>query len=342
MKANSQKIASLELMRIIAMIAIIAIHTRIFIAGPLLQGQPWLADIINQLSRFAVPFFFLLSGFLIQPKLCLAPILTMRRYCVPLLKIWLVWSVICLLLPTQYKTLMSEGYLSERQDYLAFLLKTPLNSALEGGFVHLWFLPALMIAVCMIAFFVYFKQLRYLLPFSILLYVVGVLAGSYASLTEMIAPFMTRNGPFFSLLMVAIGFEIKRCDLKLSTSLSLLLLCLGLIGHFTEAFWLFSKGVSFPNHDFLFFTPLWAVGLFLFLLSKPNLGEHPLTHYLSRLILPIYLCHLSIVVVFYNLIYIFSITGFARDALVFFGTLIMSFIFVKMIEKTPLNKYLFR
>lgn len=342
MKQKSQKIASLELMRIIAMFFIIALHTRIFVGYPIINGLPWLADVINQLSRFAVPFFFLLSGFLIQPKLCISPMITMKKYCLPLLKIWLVWSVICLLLPGRFQTLMTEGYLSERLAYWNILLKTPINSALEGGLVHLWFLPALIIAVCIIAFFVHFKSIKYLIPFSISLYVFGVLAGSYASLTNIDFFFFTRNGPFFSLLMVAIGFEIKRRDFKLSTSLSLLLLSLGLIGHFSEAIWLFSKEVPFINNDFLFFTPFWAVGLFLFLLSKPDLGDHPLTYYISRLVLPIYLCHLSIVIVFYNVVGIYSLTGLERDAMVFFGTIVMSFLFVKGIEKTALNKYLFR
>lgn len=342
MKAYPQKIASLEFMRIIAILAVMTIHTRLFIDYPIIAGHAWLADIVNQLSRFAVPFFFLLSGFLIQPKLSYAPLSTMRTYNMPLLQIWLVWNLICLLLPTNLHRAITEGYLAERLTYWDFLLETPLNSALEGGLVHSWFLPALIIAVTIISFFVHFKRLHLLIPASIAIYLFGVLAGSYASLTEITAPFMTRNGPFFSLLMVTIGFEIRRREQRLSVPFALLLLTMGLLGHFSEAYWLFTKGVAFSSHDFLFFTPLWATGLFFFLLAKPDFGDHLITYYLSKSTLPVYVSHLSIAIVFYNIAGIFALSGLPRDALLLFGTVLSSLLFVKLIEKTALNRYLFR
>ncbi|WP_354625153.1 acyltransferase family protein [Psychromonas sp. MME2] len=342
MKPYPQKIASLEMMRVIAMLAVIIIHIRLFVDFPFSDGNAWLADIFNQLSRFAVPFFFILSGFFIQPKLINRPISTIHQYCKPLLKIWVVWSLICLLLPTRLDALMSKGYLAERIAYWDFLLENPLNSFLEGGLVHLWFLPALMIAVAIMAFFIRFRMLYLLLPVSFIVYLYGVFAGSYASLTELSAPFLTRNGPFFSLFMVVIGFEIRRREWRLSTSSALLLLTLGVVGHFVEAYWLFTKGVVFSSHDFLLFTPLWATGLFLLLLTKPNMGNHPITYYLSRSTLSIYASHLSIAIIFYNIVGAFAITGLPRDAIMLFGTVITTLLFVKVIEKTPLNKILFR
>lgn len=342
MKIIHEKIASLELMRVISILAIIVIHTQLFIDFTSSDGQPWLANIVNQLSRFAVPFFFIVSGFLIAPKLLDSPLLVLRQYNLPLLRIWLVWSAICLLLPTNMHVVITEGYLSERLAYWDFLLLTPLNSMLEGGLVHLWFLPALMIAVSLIALLVYFKLMFLLLPASILLYVYGVAAGSYASISELTAPFFTRNGPFFSFLMVVLGFEIRRRDVSLSTKVSFLLLLLGVLGHFGEAYWLASKEVVFTLHDFLFFTPLWSTGIFLFLLAKPNIGDHPLTYYLSRSVLAMYVSHLSIAIVFYNVVAMLALKGLPRDLIMFFGTLFCTLLFVKLIEKTALQRYLFR
>jgi len=342
MKNYPTKIPSLELMRVIAMLAVIVIHTGLFINAPIINGQAWLADIVNQLSRFAVPFFFLVAGFLIQPKIVDTPIAIMRKYNTPLFKIWLVWSAICLLLPANLQTVMEKGYLGERLGYWDYLLSKPLNSLLEGGLVHLWFLPALIMAVVIVALFTYFKRIKWLLPIATIVYLYGVLAGSYASLTDLGSPFLTRNGPFFSLLMVAIGFEVRRFEFTLSIQSALLLSLIGLFGHFAEAYWLFTQGVPFSSHDLLLFTPLWATGLFLFLLAKPNLGDHPLTYWLSKSILPIYVCHLSIAIVFFNLVGAFELNGLPRDALLFFGTTIFSLIFVKIIEKTALQKFLFR
>lgn len=342
MKIIHEKIASLELMRIIAILAIIVIHTQLFIDFPSSDGQPWLANIANQLGRFAVPLFFIISGFFIAPKLLSSPLLVMRQYNLPLLRIWLIWTAICLLLPSNIHAVMTDGYLNERIGYWDFLLLTPLNSILEGGLVHLWFLPALIIAVTLIAVFVRLNLLFLLLPISVLLYIYGVAAGSYASLTEWTAPFFTRNGPFFSLLMVVLGFEIRKRDFRLSARAALLVLWVGLLGHFAEAYWLATKEVAFTLHDFLFFTPLWSIGVFLFLLAKPNLGDHPLTYYLSKSVLPMYVSHLSIAIVFYNIVAMLALKGLPRDLLMFFGTLLCTLLFVKLIEKTGLNKYLFR
>ncbi|MCV6069875.1 hypothetical protein OFP26_30320, partial [Escherichia coli] len=67
------------------------------------------------------------------------------------MKIWLVWSVISLLMPFQWQVVAEAGYLAERQGYCEYLASAPLNSLLEGGLVHLWFIPALVIAVAIIA-----------------------------------------------------------------------------------------------------------------------------------------------------------------------------------------------
>lgn len=92
--SNHQKIASLELGRVIAMLAIIALHCQLFTTYWFLDDEPWVAYLFNQSTRFAVPLFFLISGYLIQPKLSHNPMQTLRNYCSPLLRIWVIWSVI--------------------------------------------------------------------------------------------------------------------------------------------------------------------------------------------------------------------------------------------------------
>ena len=255
---------------------------------------------------------------------------------------WLVWSVICLLLPMNLATLLENGYWIERSGYWNYLSQNLFNSILEGGLVHLWFLPALIIAVFSIALLVHFKLTKLIIPVSVVLYIYGVLAGSYALVTDLSAPFITRNGPFLSTLMLAIGFVIRSKDYKLSAQTAFLLMLVGLMGHFTEAYWLSNQGVNFISHDFLFFAPLWAIGLVLFLLAKPDLGNYRLINYLAPRILGIYICHLSIIIIFMNISGVLGVSGLPKDMLIFWGTLFVSTLFVKSIEKTPLNNYLFR
>lgn len=92
--ATNRKIASLEFARIIAMVAIVGLHCQMALTYWQWDGVPWVGYLLNQLARFAVPLFFLISGYLIQPKLSSNPLETLANYAKPLMKIWLVWSVI--------------------------------------------------------------------------------------------------------------------------------------------------------------------------------------------------------------------------------------------------------
>ncbi|MFA0513387.1 hypothetical protein [Vibrio breoganii] len=58
MSTTNQRIPSLELGRIIAILAVITIHSQLFVAYPLYKETPWLGDFINQASRFAYPTSF--------------------------------------------------------------------------------------------------------------------------------------------------------------------------------------------------------------------------------------------------------------------------------------------
>ncbi|MDR9827710.1 acyltransferase family protein [Vibrio sp. FNV 38] len=341
MSHSSNKIASLELGRVIAIIAVIAIHSQLMTDYPLLNDQPWLGNLINQLSRFAVPFFFITSGYFLQPKLSSDPINTALRYCKPLLYIWLVWTIICLLMPFNLHVLSEQGWLVERSGYWNYLAQSPINSLLEGGLVHLWFLPSLIFAVAIIAIIEHINQSKWLVIFAVILYLYGVLAGSYQSLTEFSAPFFTRNGPFFSLLMVVIGYAIRLNTFSLTATQARTLLLFGLVGHIGEAYALTQFGIDFRVHDFLFSTPLWAAGVFLYLMAKPNLGNSPIIFSLANMTSGIYVTHLLIVIYMNNLTGSNGIEGPAKDSIVFLGTLIISVALTYGLHKSPLRKLFF-
>nr|WP_269809141.1 acyltransferase family protein [Enterovibrio nigricans] len=216
----SARIPSLELGRLIAIVAVILIH-----AGPL-RGDAYsanvnlLSDIINQICRFGVPFFFLLTGYFVQPKVTSTPLATLKSYAKPLLTIWMAWSAIYLLMPFNLGTTLTQGYLAERTGYWNYLLQTPLNTLFEGGLVHLWFIPGLLSALTIIALLIRYKQESLIVPLALGLYVWGLGAGSYQPILEGSTPIFSRNGPFFSLLMVVAGFELRRRDIRFSTAVA--------------------------------------------------------------------------------------------------------------------------
>lgn len=342
-KPTSQKISSLELGRVLAMAAILLLHSQVLLTYALVDETPWLGYIVNQVCRFAVPFFFLLSGYLIEPKLNLQPFTTLSRYSRPLVKIWLVWSLICLAMPFNLQVVAEQGYLAERTGYWDWLMQTPLNSLLEGGLVHLWFIPGLLCALLIIATLTHAHKTMLILPLASALYVYGVLAGSYQEVTELSAPFFTRNGPFFSLLMVALGYQIRKSDFSISSAQALLLAAVGMCIHFAEAYWLSRQGIAFNIHDFLFGTPIWVVGIFMFLLAKPNLGQDvPWLFQLSSAILGIYVAHLPVIILMNNLAGALELSAFKRDAVIVIGSAIATWLLVEAIDRSKLKRLLLR
>ncbi len=342
MSTTNHRIPSLELGRIIAILAVITIHSQLFVAYPLYKETPWLGDLINQVSRFAVPYFFLLTGYLLQPKLSLNPIGTALSYIKPLTIIWLVWSIIYLLMPFNLMTVMTEGYVAERTLYWDYLALTPFNSLLEGGLVHLWYLPALAIGVGSIAIIIKTRLQKLLIPLSVILFIYGVLAGSYFNVTDIPSLFYTRNGPFFSLLMIVLGFEIRRLNISISSLKAIVILMLGMIIHFIEAYYLLNWDVDFRIHDYLFGTPIWALGFFFFLLANPNLGDRKWVQPVANLTLGIYVSHLLFVIYLTNLAGFIGFELWERDLLVWLGSIVISALFTYLVMKTPLRRVLFR
>jgi surface polysaccharide O-acyltransferase-like enzyme len=334
---KSEKITSFEFARVIALLAVISIHGQLFMDYGYIGEEPWLNFITNQAARFAVPLFFVIAGYLIYPKLNASPYTTAKNYSTPLMIIWFIWSLICLALPFNLGVVAEHGYLAERTGYWGYLMQAPLNSLFEGGLVHLWFIPSLVIAVFMIAWFVDNKCRSLMLPFAVIFYIYGLAAGSYNVLTEMETPIFTRNGPFFSFLMVAIGFEARRHQWRMSAGKALLLAAAGMAIHFAEAYYLHGHGQAFNLNDFLLGTSIWGAGLMFFLLAKPNLGKHPIWLSLGKWVLPIYVIHLLVTIYMTYIVAILGVETVAADAIVFFGTIIGSVILMFIIEKTPLS-----
>ncbi|KHT62690.1 fucose 4-O-acetylase [Photobacterium gaetbulicola] len=339
---SDNRIASFEAGRLIALLGVIAIHSQVFIQAPLITGEPWLGLLINQLSRFAVPLFFIMAGYFIAPKLSTLPSSTVKQYSKPLLKVWLVWSAIYFLVPFNLQLAWEEGYLAERNGYWQYLLSQPLNTLFEGSLVHLWYLPGLICGLSVIAVCCHLKKQNLILPIAIGLYLFGLAAGSYGALTGLESPLFTRNGPFMSTLMLAAGFKIRQSGWQLSARNAAGLAICGMGLHMAEAGFLMRYDVPFNMHDFLLGTPLWGAGLFLMLKQRPLFGQSLAKLNISKHVLGIYLLHLLIIIYLMQLLPLLGITGYANDILLFVLTCLISYGVVALINKTPLRTLLLR
>ena len=298
------RISSIECGRVLAILAVMLIHISPFANpfDPTVWSDPkyvYVAGFINQITRFAVPFFFLCSGYFLQPKLSSgAPLGVALRYCRPLLILWLVWSLLYAVIPFDPIGAWQYGYLESMALQWQMLLSDPLNQWWVGGMVHLWFLPALMLAVLILALCQRVRRPGLALALGVTLYLLALLGGSYGKpVLGAEWALMTRNGPFFSLLFVALGFMIRKRHWTLSSALALRLLGVGMLGYGLEALLLKQVwAIPFGRHDFLFSSVPWAVGLFCWLLAHPNLGRGSWLERQSPKVLGLYCLHMLLVI----------------------------------------------
>lgn len=246
-------------------------------------------------------------------------------------------------MPFNFSKAVQQGYLAERLPYWDSLLAQPLNSLFEGGLVHLWFIPGLVCAVAILAACIHFGLNRTILPLALVLYIFGVLAGSYQQVTGLEAPIFTRNCPFFSTVLVASGYLIRRRQIQLSFAMASLLAMLGMAGHFAEAALLKNYyQIPFPIHDFVFSTVLWGNGVFLMLMANPNWGRSPQLLNLAQLVLPFYIVHLLVAIVMFNLTESLQLSGLSKDMMTALGTLVLSMLLIGGIRQSRCNQILFK
>lgn len=211
---------ALDLAKFICAILVVAIHIL-----PFGSNNSKTCEVLNfivqqWLARIAVPFFFVSSGFLLFRKNRKFSMKPVRRYIARLLRIYLIWCLIYL--PFHIKEIFMNktgiGY------GLLFYCR---NLIFTGGHIHLWYLPALILATCLTAFLL----TRHVKPDTIVkiamvFYALGLLEQSWFGLIrplENLLPSLwdllkkvqlvietTRNGLFEGFLFVAMGASIAR------------------------------------------------------------------------------------------------------------------------------------
>src|SRR5690606_23055977 len=139
-KANANYVG-LDYFKIVAAVLVIAIHT-----GPLMSYSEYADFLLTSiLARLAVPFFFMVSGFLLFRKIASKPDEAkdiLRSYA---FRIGLIYIISTLL----YVPLnLYAGHYAEGISLFSLLSDLIFN----GTFYHLWYLPALFVGVYIVYF----------------------------------------------------------------------------------------------------------------------------------------------------------------------------------------------
>jgi surface polysaccharide O-acyltransferase-like enzyme len=209
MRAMNKQYHAIDIMKYISSIMVIIVHT-----SPLLPYSEFgNFVVINILGRFAVPFFFISSGFFVSMKSREDPAY-FRKYIVSLIKTYMFWSI--LYIPCGYQWLQNNMDIP----YFLYPLALLLGFLYLGTYYHLWYMPALIFSLLVVEWYTKQHRHRPLLSIAFILFCIGSLETYYGIVTVspvqavidnyMTVFFTTRNGLFFGLFFVACGYYLSK------------------------------------------------------------------------------------------------------------------------------------
>jgi surface polysaccharide O-acyltransferase-like enzyme len=278
------RIHSLDSMRIVAMVFVVAIHTNLFRGlGPYGNAANFVMD---SFGRFVVPFFFLTSGFFFALKTAnrsSTDYLLNRVSKIASLYVFGLLLAAPVFLAGAVAQADGNGPDSAAiagQELLGFL--SPLELFYHGDSVSviLWFLPALAFSLVFVYATSEFGGVRYLLPLSLGFHVVGLLGASYTMFVDV--PFEVRDALFFGFFYTSVGYVIAARDWRPSADRSTIYLGLAVLFgavHVAERYVLgyvvngYALGQEVYTASYTVGTALFTIAMFVFLLSRPDLGK---------------------------------------------------------------------
>jgi surface polysaccharide O-acyltransferase-like enzyme len=245
-KLPGDRLPGIDAFRYFSFIAIVILHS-ITLPDAKLSTT---SLIINESTRFAVPFFFLTSGYFLSARVGPAQ-LEIRRLIGRLLPVMLFWTLI---------------YIVSKRAFGVFLhVRSIIYTLLTGGpAFHLWFLPALGLAATL-AILTRKINIRIVWLIAVGLYLLGLICGPYNFLfgLHLAAKFDTRNGPFFGFLFLFAGVRLRKAQASPNLLLALALITTGFCLQLAECF-VIAHAAHLPitYHDCLLGTIPFGIGVF--------------------------------------------------------------------------------
>ena len=295
-----QRIQSVDVFRFIAFVMIITLHTQPFRLPPPAENKLYesLDAIITNAARFAVPFFFVISGYFWGVKLRegYAPIPFTLKKIGRIFGIFLFWCIVYLIPFDMLKSGMGIGDILDLivANINTLLFHRPIMILLmEGTKLHLWFLVALMFSMAISAVFMHKNMKTSLLVFSIFLYVFGILAKAYEFTPIGISiRFNTLYGPFFGTLFFVSGYYLS--GLKITSKWLLygaVIFVIGSILHASEVYYLWRTTGELPQQDYVFGTYFMGIGFTMMALSNHPILQIDWLARLGNMALGLYVVH---------------------------------------------------
>lgn len=283
-----QRNYAIDFIKFFAILAVVIIH--IFPSNDQLGYF-----ILDNLSRFAVPFFFVASGYLFSLKVSDNPqsFTYFKKYVIKILKIYVSWLIFYLVYDVITILLTHGNIKAELTKYKENL--TALNLLYYGqgtsGY-QLWFVISLVWSIVILYLFYRLKRVRLLLVIAFCLNLLGLFGQSYSVFDELPVS-TTRAALYISLCYTVMGYWIASVQIwrKYDARIYFYLFCIFTILQTLEGFWL-QKGLDSKHGEYFFSTIFLTLFLFLYALSNPNLGKGLLITKIGGNSLGIYAIHI--------------------------------------------------
>lgn len=253
---------AIDIMKYFSAIMVLIVHT-----SPLLPYSESVNFVVNNIiGRFAVPFFFISSGFFVSLKSREDPTY-FKKYIFALIKLYLFWSI--LYIPFGFQ------WIERNIDipYYLYPIALLLGIFYIGTYYHLWYMPALIFSLIAVEWYTKRFRHRSLLPVTFLLFCIGSLETYYGIVhipeiqhiidNYMAIFFTTRNGLFFGLFFVACGYYLSKPNRAIHIEHKRLWLAVCSVVLVIEAYFL--KETLTLNFNFLIMLAPCTVLLFLVL-----------------------------------------------------------------------------
>ena len=343
----------IDLTKFICAVLVILIHVPLFVnfkdySNPLLNYGAYILEygIQKGLTRIAVPFFFVCSGFFLFRKstfhsYSMAPT---KGYIQKLLRLYVIWTVI-------YLPLMGLDGFRSGSNVTKGLLLFCRNFVFTGSYIHLWYLPADITAVLLVSYLLK-KRIKpvTITGFAAALYLVGLLAQSWFGLIhpikEMLPPIWsvlkavqavivtTRNGLFEGFLFVSLGMLFAFYEFRLSKKSAAIGFAAALFLMLAEALILNHIGFIRASDLYLFLPP--SVFFLFSIVSRVELDDQPLCSKMRNLSSLMFYMHMWVREAIYHCAK--RLLGFEIKGLLHFGftlllTLAISYLVLKLSEQ---------
>ncbi|WP_421507292.1 acyltransferase [Erwinia rhapontici] len=240
---------TLDIIKLIACLSVISLHVAGFPELP-----EWMLTPINLMARWAVPFFFLVSGFYLASKDKMGVFVKIKKTVV----VFLVASAIYLFFIFFNSRFNISSVISEGLGLKFFI---------TGSYVHLWFLCALVYGCLMFSFFIgkhkSFFPLALAITIALSYWVLDVLNSTSFSLSGF---FIFRLLLSFSMMWC--GYIVAKSNHRLSMSSSIVIIALSAFLMIVEVYGLYHQfGFKLEGRQFPLFCAPMAYGIFMLSLA---------------------------------------------------------------------------